>query len=65
MKCFVRLVKDHITFTLPDTLDALQFAYGPDRSTDDAIAITLHTALTHLDKRNTYVRMLFIEQLSI
>jgi hypothetical protein len=59
MKCFERLVKDHITSTLPDTLDPLQFAYRPNRSTDDTIAITLHTALTHLDKRNTYVRMLF------
>ena len=29
--------------------------------TDEAIAITLHTALSHLDKRNTYVRMLFID----
>ncbi|KAM9414192.1 uncharacterized protein ACWYII_025639 isoform 1-T1 [Salvelinus alpinus] len=61
MKCFERLVKDHITSTLPDTLDPLQFAYRPNRSTDDAIATTLHTALTHLDKRNTYVRMLFID----
>ena len=34
--------------------------YLPNRSTDDAIAITLHTALSHLDKRNTYVRTLFI-----
>ena len=25
MKCFERLVKDHITSTLPDTLDTLQF----------------------------------------
>ncbi|XP_064846561.1 MAM domain-containing glycosylphosphatidylinositol anchor protein 2-like [Oncorhynchus masou masou] len=30
-------------------------------STDDSIAITLHTALTHLEKRNTYVRILFID----
>ncbi|XP_055724603.1 uncharacterized protein LOC129815157 [Salvelinus fontinalis] len=59
MKRFERLVKDHITSTLSDTLDPLQFAYRPNRSTDDAI--TLHTALTHLDKRNTYVRMLFID----
>ena len=50
MKCFVRLVKDHITSTLPDTLDPLQFAYRPKRSTDNTIAITLHTALSHLDK---------------
>jgi gmma-aminobutyric acid receptor subunit gamma/cGMP-dependent protein kinase 2 len=25
------------------------------------ISIALHTALSHLDKRNTYVRMLFID----
>ena len=61
MKCFERLVKDHITSPLPDTLDPLQFAYRPNRSTDDAITAILHTALTHLDKRNTYVRMLFID----
>jgi hypothetical protein len=40
-KCFERLVKDHITSTLPDTLDLLQFNYRPNRSTDDANAITL------------------------
>ena len=34
MKCFERLVKDHIPSTLPDTLDPLQFAYRPNRSTD-------------------------------
>ena len=50
MKCFERIVKDHITSTLPDTIDPLQFAYRPNRSTDDAISATLHTALTHLDK---------------
>ena len=57
MKCFEKPVKNHINSTLPDTLNPLQFAYCPD----DAIAITLHTALAHPDKRNTYVRMLFID----
>ena len=33
MKCFERLVKDHITSTLPNTLDPLQFAYRPNTST--------------------------------
>jgi hypothetical protein len=61
MKCFERQVKDHITSTLPATLDPLQFAYLPNRSTDDAITSTLHTTLSHLDKKNTYVRMLFID----
>ena len=29
--------------------------------TDDAISITRHAAISHLDKRNTYARMLFID----
>ena len=61
MKCFDRLAKDHITSTLPGTQDPLQFAYRSNTSTDNAIATTLHTALSHLDKRNTYVRMLLID----
>ncbi len=32
-----------------------------NRSTDDAIAFTLHTALSHLENKNTYVRMLFVD----
>ena len=61
MKCFERLVMAHINSILPDTLDPLQFAYRPNRSTNDTISIALHTAFSHLDKRNTYVRMLFID----
>ena len=61
IKCFESLVKNHITSTLPATLDPLQFAHRPNRCTYDAIVITLHTALSHLDKRNIYVRMLFID----
>jgi hypothetical protein len=44
-----------------ETLDPLQFAYLPNRSTDDAIPIAFHIALSHLDKRNSYVRMLLID----
>ena len=51
----------HINTIIPEALDPLQFAYCPNRSTDDAISIAPHTALSHLDKRNTYVRMLFID----
>ncbi|KAI3354475.1 hypothetical protein L3Q82_018983 [Scortum barcoo] len=61
MKCFERLVKSFITSSIPDSLDPLQFAYRPNWSTEDAIALTLHTALSHLDQRDTYVRMLFID----
>ena len=61
MKCFERLVMDQINTIIPEFLDPLQFAYRSNRSTDDAICIALHTALSHLDKRNTYVRMLLID----
>ena len=57
MMWFERLVRDHINTIIPETLDPLQFTYHPKRSTDDAICIALQTALSHLDKRNTYVRM--------
>ena len=57
----VMLVMAHINTIIPEILDPLQFAYRPNRSTDDAISIALHTALSHLDRRNTYVRMLFID----
>ena len=61
MKCFERLVMAHINTIIPETLDPLQFTYRPNRSTDDAISIALHTALSHQGKRNIYVRMLFID----
>jgi hypothetical protein len=61
MKCFERLVMAHINTIMPETLDPLQFAHRPNRSIHDAISIALHTALSHLDKRDTYVRMLFID----
>ena len=51
----------HINTIMVKTLDPLQFTFCPNRSTDDAISIALHVALSHLDKRNTYVRMLFID----
>ena len=61
MRCFERLVMAQINTIIPETLDPLQFAYRPNRSTDDAISIALHTSLSHMDKRNTYVRMLFFD----
>ncbi len=43
-------------------MDPLQFAYRPNRSTDDAISQVLHSSLTHIDSKNVnYVRLLFID----
>ncbi len=62
MKVFERLLKNHICSSIPVTLDLLQFAYRPNRSTDDAIFQVLHSSLTHIDsKKGNYVRLLFID----
>ncbi|KAK3518492.1 hypothetical protein QTP70_001489 [Hemibagrus guttatus] len=46
MKCFERLIMRHIKTTLTRPL---------------AITTTLHLALTHLDNKDSYIRMLFID----
>ena len=48
----------HINTIIPETLDPLNLHTAP---TDDAISIALHTALFHLDKKNNYVRVLFVD----
>ncbi|KAF7641587.1 hypothetical protein LDENG_00276780, partial [Lucifuga dentata] len=45
---------------LPSSLDPHQFAYCPNRSTEDAIFLALHTTLSHLGSKNTCARLLFI-----
>lgn len=49
MKCFERLVLSHIKANIPADLDSLHFAYCRNKSTEDAVSITLHTSLTHLE----------------
>ncbi len=62
MKVFERLLKNHICSSIPVTLDPLQFAYRPNRSTDDASSQVLHSSFTHIDSKNgNYVRLLFID----
>ncbi|KAK3550157.1 hypothetical protein QTP86_021081 [Hemibagrus guttatus] len=63
MKCFERIVMSHIKRNIPTTLDPFQFAYQQNRSTEDAVNASIHTALTHLEGKDTYVRMLFIRML--
>ena len=42
-------------------LDSHQFAHQANRSPEDAVSITLHTALSPLEYPNTYVRLLFVD----
>ena len=61
MKVFERLVLSHIKAAIVNQMDPLQFAYRHNRSVDDAVALALFHVLQHLDKPNTYVRMLFVD----
>ena len=61
MKCFEKLILNHIKDSLPPTLDRHQFAYKANRSTADAINTALHCALTHLEQPGTYARLLFVD----
>ncbi len=60
-KCFEKIIRDYICSVLPASLDPLQFAYRSNRSTDNNIGFTLHSALSYLENKNTYVRMMFVD----
>ena len=53
MKCFEKLVSQHIKSTIPPTFDPHQFTYRANRPTEDAIAAALHTTLSHLELQGT------------
>ncbi|XP_028822402.1 uncharacterized protein LOC114775579 [Denticeps clupeoides] len=61
MKCFRRLVMKHLETLLPSTLNPLQLVYRSSCSTDDAITTTLHLTLIHLDNKDTYTQIRFID----
>ncbi|KAK3572536.1 hypothetical protein QTP86_034561, partial [Hemibagrus guttatus] len=54
MKCFESIVMSHIKRTIPTTLDPFQFAYLQNWSTEDVVNAAIHTALTHLEGKDTY-----------
>lgn len=62
-KCFQRMMLSHVKNRLPADVGSHHFAYRANRCAEDAASITLHTALSHMEHPNTYVRMRFIEAL--
>ena len=58
MKCFERVVLTLIQSSILDTLDPLQYAYWPNRSTSDAAV--LNYSLSFLENKDSYVRTLFV-----
>lgn len=50
-----------MTLWFPSLSTPLRFAYRPNRSVDDAVAVALHRALQHLDCSRAYVGMFFLD----
>ena len=61
MKCFEHLVLAHLKSITGHLLDPLQFAYRANRSVDDAVNMGLHYILQHLDQKETYATILFVD----
>lgn len=60
-KCFERTILPKISSCTKPVMDKLQFAYLPNRSTDDAIITLIHELTQHLDHGSNYARCLFID----
>ena len=61
MKCFEKLILKMLKKEVEQQLDPLQFAYKAKRSVEDAVLVFVNNALKHLEKTQTYVRVLFID----
>ena len=61
MKCFEKIVLRFLKTLLPPNFDMYQFAYRNNRSVDNAIALNVHEVLKHLETKNSYVKILFID----
>ena len=59
MKCFEHVIKRRLTDMLK--LDEYQYAYKKGRSTKDACLAMDYTVRKHLEKPNSYARVLFID----
>lgn len=48
----------HIKDSTSVTVDPNHYPYARNRSTTDALSSVVHTALTHLESRNSYIPLL-------
>ncbi len=61
MKCFERVVLQHLTRQVAAFLDPLQFAYRRGVGVDDALLLMLHNIYSHLETTASSVRILFFD----
>lgn len=60
-KCMERVVCHHLSSSIGQQLDPLQFAYKAHRGTEDATLSMVNMVTNHLQKANTYARILFVD----
>ena len=60
-KCFVPVILSKISPRTKTIMDKLQFAYLPNRFTDDATTTLIHELTQHLVRGSNYARCLFID----
>ena len=60
-KCMERIVLKRLLAATQSFQDPLQYAYTPNRNTEDAILTVTHAVLKHLEKPKASARMLFLE----
>lgn len=61
IKCFERIVKQHIIEQTQSQLDPFQFAYQCNKGVDDAILTLLNLVLSHLNTPRTCAKILFFD----
>ena len=61
MKVFETVVLKQLRRLIPAGHDSYQFAYQKNRCTDDALSILFHRILTHLEQKDSYARVLFVD----
>ncbi len=63
-KCMERVISYHLEPYVSDHLDVLQFAYRPQRGTEDATLTMVDTIASHLQQAKSYTCVLTIEYTS-
>lgn len=61
MKCMERIILGRLLNDIRSCLDPLQFAYRARRGVEDAVITVLDKVYDHLEKPNSYARILFVD----
>ena len=61
IKVFEGLILRELKSHISNGSDEHQFAYRNNRGVEDAVATLNHTILQHLENKNTYARVLFLD----